>query len=97
MNLKYPLLIPIIGHGSTDIIDLPIETLTMHIFSSIFVYNLNYKSRKLLLLASSIIHISNDLPIKNNLIYSSNRWMGGVKKGVKLYLKTETNEDNMPF
>ena len=58
MNLKYPLLIPIIGHGSTDIFDLPIESLTMHLFSSIIVYNLNYNNRKLLLLASSIIHIS---------------------------------------
>ena len=27
MNIKYPLLIPIIGHGATDIIDFPIQTL----------------------------------------------------------------------
>ena len=35
--------------------------------------------------------------IKNNLVYTTNRWMGGLKKGVKLYLKTETNDSNMPF
>ena len=88
MNLKYPLLIPIIGHGSTDIFDLPIESLTMHLFSSIIVYNLNYNNRKLLLLGSSIIHISNDLPIKNNLIYSSLLHILWLKKPIisKLYL-----------
>ena len=35
--MKYPLLIPTIGHGSTDLIELPIFTLTTHLSAFILI------------------------------------------------------------
>ncbi len=64
MNIRYPLLIPVIGHGATDIIDFPIETITYNLFSLIFVYNLNYFQRKVCLILFSIFHIAQDIPNK---------------------------------
>ena len=72
MNIKYPLLIPIIGHGSTDLIDLPKQTLLYNFLSGLIVYNLNYFQRKTLLISSSIFHIAQDIPKKirfNHKIY----------------------------
>jgi len=73
MNIKYPLLIPIIGHGATDFIDLPKETLIYNFLSALLVYNLNYFQRKTLLTTTSIFHISQDIPKKiilKNKIYN---------------------------
>tara|TARA_Y100000389_G_scaffold203785_1_gene253454 strand:- start:3923 stop:4528 length:606 start_codon:yes stop_codon:yes gene_type:complete len=73
MNIKYPLLIPIIGHGATDFIDFPIQTLIYNLFSAILVYNLNSFQRKTLLTSSSIFHIVQDIPKKiiiKNKIYN---------------------------
>ena len=44
MHIKYPLLLPIIGHGATDIVDLPIATLQIHFLSGILIYLLREKS-----------------------------------------------------
>ena len=73
MNIKYPLLIPIIGHGATDFIDLPKETLIYNFLSALIVYNLNIVQRKTLLISSSIFHITQDIPKKiilKNKIYN---------------------------
>ena len=71
MHIKYPLLIPIIGHGATDFIDLPKETLIYNFLLGLIVYNLNIFQRKTLLISSSIFHIAQDIPkkitIKNKL------------------------------
>ena len=72
MNIKYPLLIPIIGHGATDFIDLPKQTLIYNFLSGLLVYNLNIFQRKTLLISSSIFHIAQDIPKKirfNHKIY----------------------------
>jgi len=73
MNIKYPLLIPIIGHGATDLIDFPKQTLIYNFLSASLVYNLNYFQRKTLLISSSIFHITQDIPKKiilKNKIYN---------------------------
>ena len=73
MNIKYPLLIPIIGHGATDFIDLPKETLLYNFAFALIVYNLNIFQRKTLLTISSIFHITQDIPKKiliKNKIYN---------------------------
>ena len=54
-------IIPIIGHGSTNLIDIPIETLIFHLSTAIITYNLNFFQRKAILLISSIKHISHDI------------------------------------
>jgi len=73
MNIKYPLLIPIIGHGATDFIDLPKQTIIYNFLSGLIVYNLNIFQRKTLLITSSIFHITQDIPKKiiiKNKIYN---------------------------
>ena len=73
MNIKYPLLIPIIGHGATDFIDLPKQTLIYNFLSGLLVYNLNIFQRKTLLISSSVFHIAQDIPKKiilKNKIYN---------------------------
>ena len=69
MNIKYPLLIPVIGHGATDIIDFPIQTLLYNLFSAILVYNCNLLQRKALLIGFSIFHNAQDIP--NKILYKS--------------------------
>ncbi len=71
MHIRYPLLLPMIGHGSTDIVDLPIQTLQIHFLSSVLVYLLRDNQRRVLLIVSSIIHISRDIPHKNRLLIST--------------------------
>lgn len=53
-------IIPIVGHGSTNLIDIPLVTLVSHLSSAIFIKNLNTVQRKRILLISSIKHISQD-------------------------------------
>ena len=64
MNIKYPLLIPTIGHGATDLIDNPLQAITLNIFSVLLVYNLNYIQRQYCLIIFSIFHLSEDIPNK---------------------------------
>lgn len=72
MYIKYPLIVPVIGHGSTDIIEYPIETVVFNLFSMILTYNLNFMQRKTLLILTSIYHISLDIPSKKyNILISS--------------------------
>ena len=86
--MKYPLLLPIIGHGATDIVDLPIKTLSAHFLSSVLIYNLDLLNRKRLLLTGSIIHISRDIPSQYNLLLSSGLHILWLWKPIvaKLYL-----------
>ena len=69
MNIKYPLLIPVIGHGATDIIDFPFETLAYNLFSALLVYNCNLILRQVLLIGFSIFHNVQDVP--NEILYKS--------------------------
>lgn len=69
--MKYPLMIPMIGHGATDIIDLPSLSIFLNIFFSIFIHNCNLDNRKKLLIGSSIYHIAQDIPSNCKYIISS--------------------------
>ena len=53
-------IIPIVGHGSTNLIDIPLITLLSHLLSAILINNLNIVQRKNILLISSVRHISQD-------------------------------------
>tara|TARA_B100000424_G_C22881296_1_gene469053 strand:+ start:248 stop:895 length:648 start_codon:yes stop_codon:yes gene_type:complete len=63
--MKYYSLIPIIGHGSTDLIDLPFKTCLIH-FSSFLLFNkfniFNNIQKKSILTLFSIFHFSHDIP-----------------------------------
>ena len=63
MNIKYPLLIPTIGHGSTDLLENPILTLKTHFITFLFCQSLPIIQRKIILISSSIYHISKDINI----------------------------------
>ena len=67
MNIKYPLLIPTIGHGATDLIEYPIQAITLNFFSGILVYNCNLFFRQFMLIGFSIFHLSEDIPNKIKL------------------------------
>jgi len=66
MLIKYPLLIPTFGHGSTSLIVSPYETLASNLFSGLCIYYCSYIQRKMLLIVFSIYHIADDFNIKNN-------------------------------
>ena len=53
-------IIPIVGHGSTNLIDIPLVTLFSHLLSAVLIKNLNIVQRKRILLISSVKHISQD-------------------------------------
>lgn len=63
--MKYPLLVPVIGHGITDVVDLPKTTLLYNFYSAIIVGNLNVNQRKIVLTGASIFHIAQDIPYNN--------------------------------
>ena len=88
MNIKYPLIIPTIGHGATDFIDFPIETINYNLLSILIIYFLNYNTRKNILIISSIIHMSNDFNIKYKYFITSIFHIIWLKKPIisKLYL-----------
>lgn len=67
MNIKYPLLIPTIGHGATDLIDYPLESISLNLLSALIVYNCNFFVRKAMLIGFSIFHLSEDIPNKIKL------------------------------
>ena len=66
MLIKYPLLIPTFGHGSTSLIVTPFKTLASNLFSGLCIYYCSYIQRKMLLIIFSIYHIADDFNIKNN-------------------------------
>ena len=66
--MKYPLLIPVVGHGSTDIIDKPIKSVLFNLGTGLLIKNKNLNNRKRILLGFSIFHIAQDIP--NNFKYS---------------------------
>ena len=76
MYIKYPLIVPIIGHGATDIIEYPIDTIVFNFLSFILIYNLNFMQRKILLTSTSIYHISLDIPYKKHKILISSFFHG---------------------
>ena len=41
--MKYPLLVPVIGHGSTDLIDFPLKSILYNVMSLSLVQKLSYK------------------------------------------------------
>lgn len=67
MNIKYPLLIPTIGHGVTDLIDYPLQAISLNLLSGLLVYNCNFFVRKAMLIGFSIFHLSQDIPNKIKL------------------------------
>ena len=69
--MRYPLLVPIIGHGATDIIDIPELSIFFNIFFSVIISNINLENRKKLLIGSSIYHIAQDIPHKLKYLISS--------------------------
>ena len=68
MLIKYPLLIPTFGHGSTSLIVRPYATLASNFLSGLCIYYCSYFQRKILLIAFSIYHIADDFNIKNKLL-----------------------------
>ena len=64
MNIKYPLLIPVIGHGATDIITFPLESVLLNIIGIVLIKNIDLNKRKIILTSSSILHILHDFPFK---------------------------------
>ena len=63
MNIKYPLLLPTVGHGSTDLILNPPLTISSHLFSLGIIKFIPELQKKLLLLTFSIYHISKDIKL----------------------------------
>lgn len=61
--IRYGYIIPIVGHGSTDIFDMPLTTIGSHAISLLLIKQLNFVQRKNLLLSISILHISRDIPL----------------------------------
>ena len=66
MPIKYPLLIPTFGHGSTSLIVNPFETLASNFICGLTIYYCSFFQRKILLIIFSIYHIADDFNIKNN-------------------------------
>lgn len=58
--MRHLSLLPVIGHGSTDLFDLPLHTILIHFVCFNLVKNLNIYQRRNLLITSSILHLSND-------------------------------------
>jgi len=80
--MKYPLLIPIIGHGSTDILDKPIKSIILNLGTGLLVRNINLINKKRLLVGFSIFHIAQDIPNKFKYIISSLLHFIWIKKPI---------------
>ena len=61
--MKYPLLIPTIGHGITDLIEVPKESLIIHIFGFSCISYISSFWKKTFLIISSIFHMKRDMPL----------------------------------
>ena len=69
--MRYGLIIPTIGHGATDIIDMPIQTICTHFMCFFYIKYLNTFSKKIILVIASIIHISKDMPFRYSIMFHS--------------------------
>ncbi len=69
--IRHGYILPIVGHGSTDIFDMPIITILSHILSVFIIKPLNFSQRKNLLLSISILHISRDIPLISTNIFNN--------------------------
>jgi hypothetical protein len=69
--MKYPLLVPVIGHGSTDIIERPLQSIILNLASGLLITNMNLINRKYTLIGFSIFHIAQDIPNKFNYVISA--------------------------
>ena len=58
--MRHLSLLPVIGHGSTDLFDLPLHTILIHFVCLNLLKNLNIYQRRNLLITSSVLHLSND-------------------------------------
>tara|TARA_X000000368_G_scaffold130537_1_gene102583 strand:+ start:50 stop:520 length:471 start_codon:yes stop_codon:yes gene_type:complete len=67
--MRHGLILPSIGHGATDMIDLPFHSIFIHLSSLILVLKLNTISRKMLLVLISIYHLSDDMPLKYSVLF----------------------------
>lgn len=56
------MLIPTIAHGITDLADCPLKTLGSYAIINPIVLNMNVEYQTILLLASSVYHMRNDIP-----------------------------------
>ena len=65
------MLVPVIGHGATDIVDFPIKSVIYNIFSLLFVKNISYNNRKIILVLFSIYHLTIDINCKYKYIIIS--------------------------
>jgi len=61
--MKYPLLFPTIGHGTTDLIDNPKLTLLLHSGGLLTIKFIPIYIKKFILITSSIFHIKRDMPL----------------------------------
>lgn len=88
--MRHLSLLPVVGHGSTDLFDLPFNTILTHFICFNLVKNLNINQRKNLLIGSSIIHLSNDFFFTKHfkLIVSGIFHFFAIKKPIifKLYM-----------
>lgn len=66
--IKKPLLIPIIGHGATNIINYPLQTISLNIICYFLIDKLSLERRKILLIIFSIYHINDDYFFINKYI-----------------------------
>ena len=68
--MKYPLLIPMIGHGSTDLIDKPIKSIVLNLGTGLLIKNMNLNNRRRILVGFSIFHIAQDIPYNFKYVVS---------------------------
>ena len=80
--MKYPLLVPMIGHGSTDIIERPLQSIVLNLASGLLITNMNLINRKRTLIGFSIFHIAQDIPNKFNYVISAFLHFIWVKKPI---------------
>tara|TARA_Y100000768_G_C23975689_1_gene682933 strand:+ start:510 stop:992 length:483 start_codon:yes stop_codon:yes gene_type:complete len=69
--MKYPLIVPMIGHGATDVIEMPLKSILLNVGTAILIHPLSVSMRKILLVGFSIFHIAQDIPLKFKYIYST--------------------------
>jgi hypothetical protein len=84
--MKYPLLIPMVGHGSTDIIDKPIKSVLLNLGTGLLIKNMNLINRKRLLVGFSIFHIAQDIPNTPlhylRIYYKKDKWKEKIFLGL---------------
>ena len=68
MNIKYPLILPIMGHGSTDLLINPQLTFVTHFLCISVIKFIPIFQKKLILISTSIYHISKDIQLFPSLL-----------------------------